>query len=395
MSSIKRIGLVLSDVPGYSETFFRNKIKGLQENGFQVFLFVNQNQKKNIEFPCEIITAPNFNGSLVTKLTQIIQAFLKAVFVNAKQSYTLYKLDKQDGLSLKRRIKQVLLNQFLFKKKLDWLHFGFGMLAVNRENVANAIGAKMAVSFRGFDLYLSPLKHKECYNLLFSKKVHYHVLSNKMKTILIDKGITKTMVTVINPAIDVSFFQTQKRQQTNQRIEILTIARLHWVKGLEYTLQALALLKKEGLDFNYTIIGDGKEYERLVFAAHQLDIKEQVVFKGKISSKEVKKELDQTDIYIQYSIQEGFGNSPLEAQASGLLCIVSDADGLSENVIDTKTGWVVPKRNPLALANTIRMVTEMSLIDQQKIQENAINRMKNEFHINKQQQHFVRFYSEE
>ena len=51
-------------------------------------------------------------------------------------------------------------------------------------------------------------------------------------------------------------------------------------------------------------------------------------------------------IYLQYSIQEGFCNAVLEAQALGLLTIVSDAEGLPENVIHGETGWVVPKRKP-------------------------------------------------
>jgi len=393
--SKKRIGIVLSTVPGYSEIFFRNKIKGLQESGFEVFLFVDQNHKKHTKFPCEIIVSPNFEVSPIIKVMRVIQALFKAIFVNAKQSYILYRLDRLDGLSFKKRIKQLLLSQFLLSRKLEWLHYGFGMLAVNRENVAQAIGAKMAVSFRGFDLYLSPLKHQECYKLLFLKKVYYHVLSNKMKLILINKGISKSMISVITPALDVTYFQPKRLRQLSQPIQMVTVARLHWVKGLEYTLESLAILKKNGLEFKYTIIGDGDEYERLIFLVHQLGIKKQVMFKGKISQIEVKKELERADIYIQYSVQEGFGNAALEAQAMGLLCVVSDADGLNENVLDAKTGWVVPRRNPLALANTITKIIEMPFVDQKKIQENAMNRIKKEFHISKQQQSFVSFYAQQ
>src|SRR5690606_170832 len=109
---------------------------------------------------------------------------------------------------------------------------------------------------------------------------------------------------------------------------------------LEYTLEALSKLKNEGIKFEYTIIGDGIEKERLLFAAYQLGIKENVNFAGKLSPSEVKEELEKTDIYLQYSIQEGFCNAVLEAQAMGLLCIVSNAEGLSENDMDKQTGWV-------------------------------------------------------
>ena len=42
---MKKIGLVLSQPPGYSETFFNSKIKGLQENGHEVILFTG---------PCQV-----------------------------------------------------------------------------------------------------------------------------------------------------------------------------------------------------------------------------------------------------------------------------------------------------------------------------------------------------
>lgn len=392
--SSKRIGLVLSNVPGYSETFFRNKIKGLQENGFEVLLFVNENHSKQTNFMCDISVAPNFNTNPVRKLMNVLSAIIKTCFVNPRRSYRLYVLDKKDGLPLKTRIKHILINQFLLSQKLDWLHYGFGMLAVNRENVAEAVGAKMAVSFRGFDLYLSPLKHENCYQSLFTKKVKYHVLSEEMKQDLKSYSLPENKIKVITPAIDVHFFDYNRKTNKSDVVNILTVARLHWKKGLEYTLEALHFLKKEGIKFHYTIVGDGIELERLIFAVNQLDIKDQVTFKGKLSHNEVKQQLETSQMYLQYSIQEGFCNAVLEAQAMGLMCIVSNAEGLSENVLHTKTGWVVPKRNPQALKDTIKSVVQMSAVAQDKIRQNAISRIEKEFHIFKQQEEFIKFYTD-
>ncbi|MEZ4854635.1 glycosyltransferase family 4 protein [Flavobacterium sp.] len=83
------------------------------------------------------------------------------------------------------------------------------------------------------------------------------------------------------------------------------------------------------------------------FAVHQLKLEDMVTFTGKLSPKEVKEKLSVTDIYIQYSLQEGFCNAVLEAQAMGLFPgVVSDAEGLSENVLNI-TGFVVPKNKML------------------------------------------------
>lgn len=384
---------MLSAVPGYSETFFRNKIKGLRDSGFDVVLFVDYINKSDLKAPCEVIGAKNYDKGSVSNLLNGCAAIIKSCLQHPIQSYKLYQLDQKDGVPLPKRIKNLILNEFLLGQKLDWLHFGFGMLAKDRENVAEVIGAQMAVSFRGYDLYLSPLKHPGCYNSLFRKTVKYHVLSEEMKQTLLDHAIDAKAICVITPAIDTDFFQDENKLPTSDTIEIITVARLHWKKGLEYTLEALALLKKRNLEFTYTIIGEGEEKERLLFAAHQLGLSDSVNFKGKLSQQEIKEQLSKSTIYLQYSIQEGFCNAVLEAQAMGLLCVVSNAEGLSENVLDQQTGWVVPKRQPELLAQKIIEVVGLSASEKEKIRVEAVDRVRNEFTLTQQQMKFHDFYT--
>ncbi|MCK8479556.1 glycosyltransferase family 4 protein [Psychroserpens algicola] len=392
-SSLK-IGIVLSSIPGYSETFFRNKIKGLQSNGLDVTLYVDTFSEVPQNLSCKVVSAPSLGNGFISKTIASCVAAVKCICLHPKRSLKHYNLDKADGLPFKHRIKNLLLNQYLLNQNLDWLHFGYGMLANSRENVAEAIGCKMAVSFRGFDLYLSPLKHKNCYKVLFSKKVKYHVLSEKMKHTLIANHISEQRIHVITPAIDINLFASgDYTTKAKENLEILCISRLHWVKGLNYVLEALAILKSDNIDFKFTIIGDGEERERLVFAAYQLGILEDVTFAGKLSQTEVLKALKQSNLYIQYSIQEGFGNAALEAQALGLPCVVSDADGLQQNVLHEKTGLVVPKRNPKALARAILELHSLDSEKKQHMADFAIQRVRNEFNIEKQTALFLEFYS--
>ncbi len=393
-SSKLKIGIVLSSIPGYSETFFRNKIKGLQNKGINVILFVDLPFDDSSNLSCKVLRIHNFDRTLFSKISSSVFAILKLLFINPRRSLRHFNLDKKDGLSFKNSIRNLLLNQFLLNQDLDWLHFGYGMLASNRENVAEAIGAKMAVSFRGFDLYLSPLKHGNCYETLFTKQVKYHVLSQKMKERLIAHKISENSIKVITPAIDINFFNDHRRSQNkNNPIKLVCVSRLHWVKGLDYMLDALALLKLQGLDFKMTIIGDGEARERLIFAAHKLEIIDNLIFTGKLSQDEVITYLSMADIYIQYSIQEGFGNAVLEAQAMGLFCIVSDADGLKENVVHEKSGFIVPKRNPKLLAKCIKDVIELDSEKKQEMTRFAIERVKNEFNLTQQNNAFENFYN--
>ena len=388
-----KIGLVLSLPPGYSETFFRNKIAGLQQHGFEVILFTNSTTQDAEHLNCTLVSNYNFSAGVTAKILIFFKLISKTLFIHFKASYRLFKLEKEDGLSCKSALKSVMFNAYILGYDLDWLHFGFGMLAHNRENLASAIGAKMAVSFRGFDLYLSPLKHPGCYDRLFKKDVKYHVLSNAMAKRLEFKDIPKYKIQVIPPAVDISLFKKNMKQKMKGGVvRFVTIARLHWIKGLEYTLEALSILSKSGLNFQYNIIGNGIENEKLLFAAHQLGIKDSVVLLGKMTQDEIRKQFIDCDIYLQYSLQEGFCNAVLEAQAMGLLCVVSNAEGLAENVLHEKTGWVVPKRQPKRLAEKIIEVLALSKTESQIVQNTAIQRVKRDFNIKQQNEAFVEFY---
>ncbi len=381
------IGLVLPSIPGYSETFFRSKINGLLANNFNIIVFVNKKNKK-INLPCKIVCAPDFS-----KINLLFSIFicLKNIFLNFSTSKKLYELCRNDNFNYKKSIKNVFINSHFLKYNLDWLHFGFGTMAIGKENVAEAINAKMAVSFRGFDHYVFPTKNSTCYELLFKKNVKYHVLSKGMKKSLIEKGINILKIENITPAIDTNLFNENFFNSTID-IQIVTIARLHWIKGLEYTLEALALVKNSGIDFRYTIIGDGPEKERLQFAAHQLGLSNYVFFAGKLDPNAVKETLQTATIYLQYSIQEGFCNAVLEAQAMGKICIVSDAEGLQENILNGITGFIVPKRNPKQLAEKIIETIRFDKILINKIKNKAVERVKNEFTIEKQIEKFISFY---
>ena len=77
----------------------------------------------------------------------------------------------------------------------------------------------------------------------------------------------------------------------------------------------------------------------------------------------------------------------------GLLNIVSDAEGLSENVLHGKTGWVVPKGKPNLLAQKIEHVLGMPDQALNRIRENAMARVNKEFNLEKQSQEFHSFFN--
>lgn len=388
-----RIGLVLSAVPGYSETFFRNKIKFLQEEGIKVILFVDNGQRR---FDlCPMVEGFSTQGTKTQRLTKL-SALVFRFSCYPLKLFKLFRANKLDGFNLKQNVLSLLSSAHILGYSLDWIHFGFATMAVNRENVARIMSAKMAVSIRGFDVCIYPLKHPHVYDLLWKRIDKLHYISDDLLKIAIELGFNETTKSQkITPAIDVTLFKREECQSVKGQesiITIVTVARLHWKKGLDYTLNALKIVKDAGILFEYQIIGFGPEYERLMFERHQLGLDNEVVFMGKLSPEKIKEKLAVADLYIQYSTQEGFCNSVLEAQAMGCFCVVSDAEGLSENVLNGITGVVIEKRNPKLLSETILNVFRMSIEDKQRISSQAVKRVTNEFNLAIQKKQFIEFY---
>ncbi len=390
-----KIGLVLPALPGYSETFFTNKIKGLHENGHQVYLFVSGRSKKNFD-KAKVIRGPYISGNQTRNAIVSVWALFKLAFKAPITAIRLIRLERSDGSSWTNAIKRLIINSHILPYRLDWLHFGYAAMGVERELVGKAIGAKTAFSMRGHDIIEFPLKNPGCYNRLWKNVDKVHTISEDLLNVAISLGLPKEIpVMKITPAIETGkFYCKRDRLLKNGEINITTVSRLHWVKGLGYVLDALALLNNEGIKFKYKIIGTGDETEYLNFSINQLGLNKNVKLLGKLDHNSIPPILKQTDIYIQYSLREGFCNAVLEAQAAGCLCIVSDAEGLNENVLDGRTGWVVTKRRSDLLAQKILEIINAPQSELLEISHRAAERIQAEFNLEKQRKEFVTFYKD-
>jgi colanic acid/amylovoran biosynthesis glycosyltransferase len=388
-----KIGIVLSNSPTYSETFFRSKIQGLQLSGFDVTLFV---QKCHPNFDlCNVVEAPK-----VHKHNPILQFFKMSFLLLGfmirfpKRLSKFISLERQAKRSGFQIIKNIYNNAHLLTSDMNWLHFGFATMAIHSEHVAKAINAKMAVSLRGFDIDVYPENHPHCYDLLWQQVDKVHSISNYLLEKAYQLGLSpQRSFAIITPAIDVSLFRYHDTPFSKDKTQILTVARLHPVKDLKLTIEAMAILYANNIDFEYQIIGDGPEYDTLQAHIKELRLDHIVTLTGKKSHAEVGDALKSADVYVQYSASEGFCNAVLEAQSVGLLCIVSDGGALPENVLHEKTGWVVPKKKPELLAQAIMNVIFLPDSTIKQIRETAQERVKNEFNLAIQQQLFKAFYT--
>lgn len=389
-----KIALILSSPPGYSETFFRSKIKGLQENGHQVTL-VTARSKTDFNL-CTHKTHPKVYQNALQQVFAMLWVGLSLLpYFGQVKAY--YQLEKQEGSPFKRIIEKIYINATLLKLKVDWLHFGFATMAIDRELAAQAVGAKMAVSFRGYDINVFALKNEKCYQKVWKHVNQVHSISQFLLNRAYQIGLSKDLpCQIITPAVDCTTLPKPEFKQAQDKIKILTVARLHYIKGIDNILQTAKHLKKSCIDFEWQVIGDGKkeDFERYLYHRYALGLEDEVKFIGRLNHAETLKNLVQSDLYVQTSLIEGFCNAVLEAQALGKISIAFDTGALSENIENGVTGFLVKTVDAKLLARKIIDVITLRKDKKQKIQEQAQERVKNSFNLQQQKEAFHLFYTE-
>ncbi len=137
------------------------------------------------------------------------------------------------------------------------------------------------------------------------------------------------------------------------------VGRLTKQKGVNYLLEALALLKKEGLPLDLTVVGDGPERVALKAQARALGVP--AVFTGFVTPDQVPDQLAGKRVFVLPSIEEGLGLVVAEALAQGVPVVASRSGGIPDLLTEENAGILVPPEDTQALAGAIRTVATNDL----------------------------------
>lgn len=368
-----RIVLILTTFPQLSETFIVNKFIGLVEKDWDIQIVCSTFSKKNwMAFQSlrdnpnlrkRIHQSPPTNSKILAALLYIpilVYTFLVAPLRTCRYFKIGWGVH---GLGIFRR--------FYLDAPLIWLnpqviHFEFGALAVGRETLAKCIGCKMVVSFRGYDLNFSGLDDPKYYSKVWKYADGLHFLGKDLWERALRRGCpTEKLHALIPPALDTNLFKPTNEREPEENIgsvsrplRLLSVGRLEWIKGYEYAVQMVDQLVKGGIQLEYHIVGDGQFLPAVSYARHQLQLENNIHLLGFLEREQILEQYAWADIFIHMAVSEGFCNAVLEAQAMQIPIVCSDAGGLAENVKDGVTGFVVPRRDPQAIASKVVQLIE-------------------------------------
>jgi glycosyltransferase involved in cell wall biosynthesis len=122
-------------------------------------------------------------------------------------------------------------------------------------------------------------------------------------------------------------------------------------KGIDVLLRALRLCLDRGFDCRLVLVGEGRCRPALTALAMRLGVAHLVDFRGMLPAGEsVFAALDECDLFVMPSRQEGMPRAMIEAMARGLPCIGSAVGGIPQ-LLDAEN--LVPPGNSADLAAKI------------------------------------------
>ena len=151
----------------------------------------------------------------------------------------------------------------------------------------------------------------------------------------------------------------------NRALLLGVVAQLTPWKGQDIAIEALHLLRKQGIDAHLVLIGsvkfgagstrfDNRAYvERLEARVRELRLQDRVSWLGERN--DVVELVAALDVLLLPSHEEPFGRAVIEAMAMEVPVVATSVGGPAEILTDGREGYLVAPHNPAAWAEAIRL----------------------------------------
>ncbi|MGI9952918.1 glycosyltransferase [Moorellaceae bacterium AZ2] len=189
------------------------------------------------------------------------------------------------------------------------------------------------------------------------------------------RAVPQHKIRFIPNGVDTDRFRPNPEARARLRHELglgnvfswLAVGRCEEAKDYPNMLRAFAMVLREHGNTVLLIAGQGSLREEAEQLANQLGLREKVHFLG--LRKDVPELMNAVDAYVMSSAREGMPMVLLEAGATGLPIVATDVGGNREVVLDGMSGFLVPPKDPEALARAMLRLMILSQEERRRMGE--------------------------
>lgn len=188
-------------------------------------------------------------------------------------------------------------------------------------------------------------------------------------------GADPARISMVPCGFDASEMVVMPRAQARASLDwdahafhILQLGRMVPRKGVDNVVRALGRLRnRHGVDARLCVVGgeheqlneeNTPEYARLLNIAREEGVTQYVDFTGSRPRNSLSCYYCAADVFVSTPWYEPFGITPVEAMACGRPVVGSDTGGIRYTVKHGHTGYLVPPKDPDALAQRLAMLAQ-------------------------------------
>jgi len=340
-----------------------------------------------------------YKGVYIHKLTYPIEPFRGSwridkffPFLDLRHSYIVSKF-------LSKVIKEYSID---IVESPDWLYEGLYFAYSKRRNIPLVVRLHGHISVFRYYLQKKSIGLNTLLRLKLERKLAQKAdiltTNSEFYANFISKvwNIDRSFIRIIPTGIDVNLF-TPKYFKNNNEIKILYVGRLEENKGVGVISEVISRICSEFPNVVFLFIGQNKKCEGSNFTWRDyIRYKTgecNVIFFDPISTKELIKFYQQSQICIFPSIFEAFGMVVLEAMACGKPVIVTRVGAFPEIVVNDVNGILISPENSEELLRAIKRLLCDEML-REKLGENARKTIEEKFSLNKMIQQTLSLYRE-
>jgi colanic acid/amylovoran biosynthesis glycosyltransferase len=358
------LGYLFERFPAFTQTFCARELAELYRQGATppVFSIRRPAEAKPVNIPLENIPVyylPDTNGLEFKIRTKLVSSRLKELWSGSG--------DLRD----KGRFREaVYLGRRLQDAKVSHIHVHFAGLASRTAWwIKRLFGITYSFTGHANDIFCPKPDQRVGLGDLLGE-ASFLVAVSDFGVNWLRQGFPESAPKVhrIYNGLDLSLFQPAI--SGGSPVRLLSIGRLIEKKGFKFLIDACRLLRSSGLSFVCQIVGEGPEHDRLQGLIQEYQLSKVVQLTGPLSQIEVVKILAQSSIFVFPAIHDSSGDTDnlptvlIEAMASSLPGVATNIAGIPEIVLDNETGFLVPEKDPVQLANAIlRMAADEALME--------------------------------
>ncbi len=189
-------------------------------------------------------------------------------------------------------------------------------------------------------------------------------------------GVDKKKTVVIPNGVDQKEFHPTGTKKI--RKSLLYLGRVDKRKGVDFLIDAIALMTERDDSIKLFICGAGKDLKKLKKAVEARGLRDNITFLGFVGDHEVNEWLNKVECVVVPSIFEGFGITVIEAMSAGTPVIATNVDGIRGIIDEGEDGLLVEYGDAESLARAIANLLEDSKL-RKSFSKNGLKKIKGEY----------------